>query len=183
MTVSKIQMAQPALVKRNPRNRSVLNIGDTQTAMQAQTDIASIRRCLFGKAPAGENNRIAQEALERFEEDGYQRIKDRMGYDIKTGRPVEDETTTVTSERLQEPESGPSDNPTSECPKSEDKDTVKAQDMCNGASAKKPGKEISSTEKSRRVKPYGRPTKQTHMTDHFKVQKKTRSSIKSGEKH
>ncbi|XP_055679412.1 uncharacterized protein LOC129787704 [Lutzomyia longipalpis] len=195
MTVSKIQMAQPALVKRNPRNRSILNIGDTQRAMQTQPDLASTRRCLFGKAPEGENNKIAQEELKKFEKDGYERIKNRFGYDIKTGRPVEEdpkETNAVASERLQESDGDPSaealgDNLKSECPRSEEgKDTVKAQGMCNGASARKTRKEISSTEKSRRVKPYGRPTKQTQITDHFKAERKTarsrKSSIESKEK-
>ncbi|XP_055697037.1 uncharacterized protein LOC129798089 [Phlebotomus papatasi] len=172
MTVSKIQMAQPAIVSR----------------IQTQSQRPSTRRCLFEQAPPGENLRIAKIETERINQEKYEEVKERYGYDILRDQPVEASSEEV-SERLQETEAegnvetGAGGIPNPGC-STEVKDTVKKVEvMCNGASARNPGKEISSAEKSHRVKPYDR-TKQTHITDYMReVKKPSRSSKESKEKH
>ncbi|XP_059611662.1 uncharacterized protein LOC132258371 [Phlebotomus argentipes] len=172
MTVSKIQTAQPTIVRRNPHNRSDISVADTNQVLQPRS---STRRCLFGKAKPGENLKIAKEQSQAI----FERIRTeyitRIGFDIGTDQPVQENSETPgTTERLQE-DAGR----TQECP-GEVRDTVtKQEDTCNGGSARNP----PNAEKSHRVKPYDRATKQTHITDFMREVKKPRASIESKEKH
>uniref|UniRef100_A0A6B2EK24 Uncharacterized protein n=1 Tax=Phlebotomus kandelakii TaxID=1109342 RepID=A0A6B2EK24_9DIPT len=191
MTVSKIQMAQPAIVKRNPDNRSIPNGAGMQRSLQTQSNRPNPRRCLFERPAPGENQSIAETESNAILLKKNEEYEWRYGFNIITGRPVEESSDeTSATERLQEPPTEEAasvdagDNAKAEC-SAEVKDTVKkAEDMCNGDSARNPGKETSSAERSHRVKPYVRATKRTHITDYMKeVKKPSRSSIESKEKH
>ncbi|GAB0096669.1 hypothetical protein DMENIID0001_122090 [Sergentomyia squamirostris] len=168
-TMNKIQMPP---VSRNPPGRTV--IFDPQQLLSMPTRL-STRRCLFGIAPPGENLRIAKEEGQLLFEKKRKEFITRFGFDIKTCGPVEvddsvteDDKSETASERLQDKV------PDKEEKEETEETEAKPEDVCNDSSAKTPRKEISS----RRIKPYDRTTKQTHITDFLKVKKTSRTESK-----